>query len=83
MFELNGIWYKSVRALETANPSMCIDASVGCDITLSPAWGRELLPNDAAALMCASKTRKAYNTLAREENNSEFGKHLCASPGAA
>ena len=67
--------------MKAANPSICIDASVGLDITHSPAWARDILPNDAAALLCTSKKVGEYNMLAKQENNSEFGKSLCISDG--
>ena len=76
--ELGGVWYDSADALLAAHPSTIkTHVSVMRNISLSPAWAQaEDLPQDAAALVCSSRKSCDYDRLAKELNNSEFGKHL-------
>ena len=81
MFEFRGIWHDSVEELREANPTTPIDASVSRDIALSHAWDNNTLPHDAAAILCKSRQSSDYETLARLENNAEFGKSLAIENG--
>ena len=82
MYELGGVWYDSADALLAAHPSTKTHDSVMRDISLSPAWAQaKALPQDAAALFCSSRKSCDYGRLAKELNNSEFGKHLSLEHG--
>ena len=77
MYVLCGTWYDSVEALMAVYPATPIHASVDRNISISSVWDNgKILPQDAAACFCDSRTECQYTQLTRDVNNSEFGKQL-------
>ena len=82
MLHLNGNWHDSVEELRAANPTAPIDESVRRDILTSSAWKHASnIAQDAAAMLCKSAHLTEYDQLAREVNNSEYGKYLSVVNG--